>query len=178
MRIIAGSLKRRSISIPRGLDIRPTTDRTREALFSLVEARLDLEDAHVLDLFAGSGALGFEAVSRGARTVEFVENDRRAARALRDNAAALGVDDRATVFEADALGFLRRYAGEAWDCIFADPPYHMAEIADLPGLALPHVASGGLFVLEHDRRIRFESDAALITSRSYGRSTVSLFASE
>jgi 16S rRNA (guanine966-N2)-methyltransferase len=178
MRIIAGSLKRRTITVPRGLDVRPTSDRTREAIFSLVEARLELEDAVVLDLFSGSGALGFEALSRGARSAEFVERDRRAARGIRDAAERLEVDADATVIQADAVAFLRRYSGEPYDCIFADPPYGMEGVAALPGLALPHVVKGGLFVLEHDRSFRFEDEPGLLTTRSYGRSTVSLFAPE
>ena len=147
-------------------------------MFSLILSRLDLEDADVLDLFAGSGALGFEALSRGARSVEFVERDRGAARAIRDNAMKLEVDAEATVIQADAVAFLRRYSGEPYHCIFADPPYGMEGVRDLPDLALPHVSPGGLFVLEHDRSIRFEEAPGLETSRSYGRSTVSLFAPE
>jgi len=176
MRIIAGRLRRRTIRVPRGLDVRPTSDRTREAIFSIVTSRLDLEEVHVLDLFAGSGALGFEALSRGARSVEFVERDRGAAKAIRENAAALDVEAMTTVIQADAMLFMRRYSGEPYHCIFADPPYRMEGIAGLPMLVLPHLEPGGLFVLEHDRSVGFADEPSLATTRSYGRSTVSVFA--
>lgn len=145
-------------------------------MFSLVESRLDLDGALVLDLFAGSGALGIESLSRGARFVEFVERNRLVARGIRDNIEKLELDAESAIIQADAMAFVRRYSGEKYHCIFADPPYGMEGIQELPELALPHVTEEGLFVLEHDRHIRFEDNPGLLTSRSYGRSTVSLFA--
>ena len=121
MRIIAGELRGRTIEAPPGLGTRPTADRLRETLFSMLSSRLGtFEGLRVADLFAGSGALGFEALSRGAATATFVENDGQAAAIIKRNAAKLGVADRVDVVVASALSLPRR---EPFDLIFADPPY-------------------------------------------------------
>ena len=121
MRIIAGELRGRTIEAPPGLGTRPTADRLRETLFSMLSSRLGtFEGLRVADLFAGSGALGLEALSRGAATATFVENDGQAAAIIKRNAAKLGVADRVDVVVASALSLPRR---EPFDLIFADPPY-------------------------------------------------------
>lgn len=173
MRIIGGTFRGRRLSAPRG-GTRPTTDRTREAIFNLVAARTDLADARVLDLFAGSGALGLEALSRGAEHATFVERAGPALGAIQSNVAALGVADRCTVLRADALRFLEAPT-PAFDVIFADPPYDFEAMERLPALALTRLVPDGLFVLEHDRAHDFSAHPALETSRRYGQSVVSLF---
>ncbi len=178
MRIISGRLRRRSLHAPRGHLTRPTTDRTRESLFSLIESRMSLEGADVLDLFAGTGALGFEAVSRGAHAVTFVEKDGRVLKYTRRNAAELGVEEYCVFFRADAVVYLERYHGPPFDLILADPPYDLPALPRLPDLALRSLKPGCLFVLEHDRRHRFEAHASLETTRSYGRTIVSVFRKE
>jgi 16S rRNA (guanine966-N2)-methyltransferase len=137
--------------VPRS-DVRPTADRVRESLF----ARLgDLAGKRVLDLFAGSGALGFEALSRGARHVTFVDRSNGVLEVVRANASTLGVAEQVTLQRGEALAFLRRLGGEtAFDLVFLDPPY--------AGVALPRVlaglvaagalAPGALVVAESDRR--------------------------
>jgi 16S rRNA (guanine966-N2)-methyltransferase len=121
MRIIAGALGGRTIEAPPGLGTRPTADRLRETLFSMLASRLgSFEGLRVADLFAGSGALGLEALSRGAATATFVENDGQAAATIKRNAAKLGVPDRADIVFGSALSLPRR---EPFDLIFADPPY-------------------------------------------------------
>lgn len=175
MRIIAGSLKRREILVPAGRVVRPTTDRTREALFHLVEHRIDLEDCDVLDLFAGSGSLAFEALSRGARSAVLVERDRSALRTLRENARRLGLDDACVVVQSDVGSWLGRFGGRGFDLILADPPYDFPDLAALPARALRLLSPGGLFVLEHDQGTSFESSAGFVLSRSYGRTTLTLF---
>ena len=121
LRIIAGTHRGRWISVPEGAGVRPTADRVREALFSILGVRL--HGARVLDPFAGSGALGFEAVSRGAAEVVLIEVDRRVAATVRDNAAALGVGDRVRVLHGDAiLEVGRARARGPWDVVLADPP--------------------------------------------------------
>jgi 16S rRNA (guanine966-N2)-methyltransferase len=121
VRIIAGEWRGRQLVAPPGRDTRPTADRTRESLFSMLASRLgSFEDLRVADLFAGSGALGFEALSRGAASATFVENDPKAAAAIRHNADALGASDRAQILTGSALGLPR---SEPFDLIFADPPY-------------------------------------------------------
>ncbi len=124
-RIVAGSLGGRRIAVPPGSGTRPTADRVREALFSSVQAELDLVGARVIDLYAGSGALGFEAVSRGAGFCLFVETDDEARGAIRENADVYGVMGRTRVHRRSAtdLGVRPGSDGEAFDLAFLDPPY-------------------------------------------------------
>lgn len=175
MRIIAGRLKRKRLRAPKGHETRPTTDRTRESLFHLVESRLHLYDAEVLDLFAGTGALGLEAISRGARIATFVEQDGRVLRYARENAEQLEVDEQCWFVRGDAVSYLEDYNGPPFDLIMADPPYELDDMARLPDLALPHLKPHGLCTLEHDTRIFFDDHPHLDTSRPYGRTIVSVF---
>ena len=121
MRIVAGLYGGRRISAPRDGRVRPTSDRVREAWMSILAD--DLPDARVLDLFAGSGALGLEALSRGAASAEFVEMHRASLAALVANIEALGVGDRARVHRGDAERFVEGLPEAAFDIAFADPPY-------------------------------------------------------
>ncbi len=173
MRIVGGRLRGHRLRAPNGAT-RPTTDRTREAIFNLAQSRVALDGARVLDLFAGSGALGLEALSRGAAEAVFVEERGAALGTLRTNADALGLAAQCAFHRADALRFLERDAGH-YDLILADPPYALAALGRLPGLALPRLAPGGLFVLEHGADRSFDGDPALETSRRYGQTAVSLF---
>jgi len=177
MRIIAGSLRGRRLVRPKKLKTRPTTDRVREALFGLVEARISLQDAQVLDLFSGTGALAFEAMSRGAQSAILVESDHQAVLTSRNNADYLHLSEKCHIFCADAVTYLQRYRGTSMDLILADPPYDLESMSELPDLALPCIRSGGLFVVEHDTRIQFSEHSLLNTSRSYGRTHVSIFQS-
>ena len=125
MRIVAGEWRGRRLAAPKGDATRPTADRTRETLFNMLVSRLgSFEGLNVADLFAGSGALGLEALSRGARSAEFVERHPASLRALGANLAALGAGDAAVVHRADVLRFLAGLPREAFDVAFADPPYH------------------------------------------------------
>ena len=127
MRVIAGTFKGRTLATPAGETCRPAMGRTREALFSMLEARgADMATARVLDLFAGSGSLAFEALSRGAPEAWLVENGKASLRALGANVAALGLEGRARVFSEDVLRFLRRPAPAPFDLVFLDPPYRKA----------------------------------------------------
>ena len=175
MRIIGGQFKRRTIQAPKGQDVRPTTDRVRESLFNLIYARRSLTGMRVLDLFAGSGALGLEAISRGAVSAVFVEADVRTLRVARANAASLGIESACSFIRADALAYLRRPPGVVYTLIFADPPYDLDTLPDLPALAQPHLAEDGLVVLEHDARHDFAEHPDLVVTRTYGRTVVSLF---
>lgn len=121
MRIIAGTWKGHRIQAPKGRDVRPTTDRTREAWMSMLGERL--RDARVLDLFAGSGALGLEALSRGAREAVFVERARGPLKALERNVEALGAAASVRIVRADALSYASRLEEGAFDLALADPPY-------------------------------------------------------
>ena len=121
MRIIAGEWRGRRLAAPAGRATRPTTDRAREAWMSILAP--SLVNARVLDLFAGSGALGLEALSRGAAEATFVEEDPRAIAALRKNVDSLGARDRVTVIRADAVRYVTKLHAGAFDVAFADPPY-------------------------------------------------------
>jgi 16S rRNA (guanine966-N2)-methyltransferase len=178
MRIIAGKLRRRQLSAPRGQLTRPTSDRTRESLFNLIEARRSLEEATVLDLFAGTGSLGLEAISRGASLVTFVEHQDAVLKYARMNAQALDVETQGRFLRANAVAFIERYRGPKLDLILADPPYDLPELARLPEMAIPHLSPDGYFVLEHDVRHNFSGHPHLDTSRSYGRTIVTVFAAE
>jgi 16S rRNA (guanine966-N2)-methyltransferase len=121
MRIIAGEWRGRQLEAPPGQSTRPTADRVRETLFSMLASRLgSFEDLRVADLFAGSGALGLEALSRGAASATFVENDSQAAAAIRRNAITLGAGDRVRLLGGSAHALPR---SDPFDLIFADPPY-------------------------------------------------------
>lgn len=127
MRVIAGSARRTPLKTLEGMDTRPTTDRIKETLFNMLQ--YDLADCCFLDLFAGSGAIGIEALSRGAERCVFVEQNARAVACIRDNLKATHLEDRAIVMNCDALTALKRLEGKyRFDFIFMDPPYnHLLE---------------------------------------------------
>lgn len=144
-------------------------------MFNLVVARMEINDAKVLDLFAGTGALGLEALSRGASRVNFVDSDNSVLQYARKNATLLHVVRQCSFFPVCAINYLRRSARTTFDLILADPPYEMDLTAELPDMARNHLSEGGIFVLEHDRHIHFDDHHLLLTSRRYGRSIVSVF---
>ncbi len=162
MRIIAGRFRGQGIVAPRGLATRPTSDRVREALFSILG---DVEGLDVLDLFAGSGALGLEALSRGARSATFVDEGRHALAAVRANVATLDVAAETTIVGADVRAGLKRLAkeGRAFGLVFADPPYALTEtgslLAELVRLAL--LVPGAWVVLEHAARVTPPGESAV-----------------
>ena len=152
VRIIAGEFKGRRLKTPAGDAVRPTADRVREAWFSILQR--SIRGARVLDLFAGSGALGFEALSRGAVSADFVELHRFALATLKANVKTLKVDDRAAIHRADALRFAERLHPGQYDVAFADPPYAGQEAARLVAMFRLN-AFARIFSIEHpaDRAI-------------------------
>jgi 16S rRNA (guanine966-N2)-methyltransferase len=156
MRIIAGRYRGRVLPGRVGDGVRPATDKVRGAIFNILQNRLNLTGIDVLDLFAGTGALGFEALSRGAGSVTFVDDDRSSVRVIRQNAAALGCEDACEVIQADATVFLSRESG-LFGLVFADPPYGFEPTAELPGriLAPGILAAGGYLIVEHRRGTGF-----------------------
>lgn len=155
MRVIAGSLRSRSLNAPPGLDTRPTSDRLRETLFNVLAPRI--EGARFLDLYAGSGAVGIEAISRGAAHVLLVERAQPALKVLRDNLARLGLGNAVAVHAGTVAAFLRRPASAQFDIVFLDPPYDAEkeyaftlERLGLEGLAL--LAPGAVVIAEHRRK--------------------------
>ena len=172
MRIIAGERRGATIAAPPGLSTRPTGDRVREAAFNLIGP---VDGASVLDLFAGSGALGLEALSRRAASVTFVESDRAACRVISDNLAKLQLTG-ARVVCADAVWTLRQEA-RTYDLVLVDPPYDQWQGLQ-PKLAaqLARVlAPSGLLVVETGARTQPELPLALRTSRRYGSARLTLF---
>lgn len=175
MKLIAGRFGGHSLKTPSGHQTRPSTARTREALFGLIDARIYLEGAEVLDLFAGTGALGLEAISRGAVLSTFVEEKRQVLDYARENAEKLGVEDKCIFIQGDAVEYVRSYSGPELDLIMADPPYKLDAMQEMPDLAIPHLQTDGVFTLEHSSHDWFDEHPNLMTSRSYGRTIVSLF---
>jgi len=146
MRVIAGTARGVPLTAPRGRATRPITDRVKETLFAILGDRVP--ESRVLDLYAGSGAIGIEALSRGATSVDFVERDRAALAALRDNLERTRLGKDARVHEAEVERYLASAAGEPWDIVTLDPPYEVrAMVAPLRAL-LPHLAPGASVVLK------------------------------
>ena len=171
MRIVAWRYRGRRLHAPSGTDVRPTSDRVREAVFSILG---DIEGLRVLDLFAGSGALGVEALSRGAAGVTLVESDRRAIEAIRRNLEPLA-GAAAEVVRSDALAWLsgRR---DTYDLVFLDPPYSSAPVLAEPlSLALPAVLSPkALIGSESDKRDPLALAFPLEDERTYGSTRIAI----
>ena len=148
MRVIAGTLKGRTLDSPAWPGLRPTSDRLRETLFNVLAPRI--EGARFLDAFAGTGAVGIEALSRGAAHVTFVEQDRRAQRLIEQNLVRCGVNDRYAIIRAGFAGAAARL-GSGFDVLFFDPPYG-AELQSTLQLAAPLVTGDALLVIEHAKR--------------------------
>lgn len=180
MRIVAGTLGGRRLAAPPGRATRPTSDKVREAVFAILGA--PPPGAQVLDLFAGSGAMAIEAVSRGADAATAVESARGALATLRGNLRDLGIADRVAVVAGDALGYLRAARPAApWTWVFLDPPYAsplggeaLTALAAAPGLLAPDP----VIAIEHDRRHLpppFVGTLVLTDQRRYGDTLVSFF---
>lgn len=169
MRIIAGRWRGRTIDAPPGLDVRPTADRAREAWMSRLHA--ELPGARVLDLFAGSGALGLEALSRGAAFCDFVETAPRSLQAIRSNAERLGALPFMAVHRVDALRFVEGLAPRSYDVAVADPPYARGLAPSLVRLWLASPFAHVLTVEHHvDEELPEGGD-----SRRYGTSAITLY---
>jgi 16S rRNA (guanine966-N2)-methyltransferase len=175
VRVIAGSRKGHKLVAPHGLDTRPTSDRVRENVFNLVGP---VDEARVLDLFAGSGALGIEALSRGAASAVFVERDPDAVRTIERNLDRLRLTG-ARVVHGDAVRTIAQEAtgGAKYDLVLVDPPYGMlTEIQPSLARYLPLLlAADGLLVVETDARSEPELGLPVRTSRKYGQTRVTLF---
>jgi 16S rRNA (guanine966-N2)-methyltransferase len=170
VRVVAGEFRGRRLVAPRGMRTRPTADRVREALFSMLG---DVSGARVLDLYAGSGALGIEALSRGAESAVFVERDPRAVGVIERNLASLGLDQ--PVVRQDAVRFMARERG-TFDLVFCDPPYDSASrLAGPLAERLPAITvEGGRIVTESDKRMPLELPFPLLTERTYGDTRIAI----
>ena len=168
MRVIAGEFGGRTLVAPDGTTTRPTTDKVRQAVFNSLHSMGVVEGAVVVDLFAGSGAMGIEALSRGAERCTFVERDRGALQALRANLSTLRIEERATVHATDVMAWLP--AMRHVDLVFADPPYGFDGWATLLGL----VADAPLVVAEADDPVDAPDGWMQVRARRYGRTWVTL----
>ena len=166
LRIIAGEARGRRLSAPEGMDVRPTTSRVREAVFNSLHSQGCLEGANVLDLFAGSGALGLEALSRGAASATFVESAPSALAALRANIDAVGFNDRCRVVPGDVMEELPRLSGD-YGVALCDPPYRFDAWPELLS-RLP----AGVVMAESDQAVVIGPEWVVIKQRRYAGTVV------
>lgn len=179
MRVISGSARGRTLKAPAGRDIRPTSDKVRAAIFNILVASADgpeLEGARVLDLFAGTGALAIEALSRGAASAVLVDEDARALDALTANLASTKLAHRAKVMRRDLEKRPPADLG-AFDVVFADPPYALVEGSRALAALAPCVAPGGVAVVEHDADTESPAIAGLVAAdrREYGSTGITFY---
>ncbi len=178
MRIISGIYKSRRFTLPKNLEARPTTDFAKENIFNVIHNRMDLEDAVALDLFSGTGSISFELISRGCKEVVCVEKNRvhyqficKVQEELKTKAL--------WPLNGDVFKYLDN-CRQTFDFIFADPPYDLKELAQIPTMILEKklLNKGGLFVLEHPKKYDFSHFPEFIQQRVYGSVNFSLFTNE
>ena len=178
MRIIAGTLRGRRLNPPANLPVRPTTDMARESLFNILTNYVDFEECTVLDLFAGTGAVSFEFVSRGAREVTAIDINAHCTDFIKSESARMQVPNLRVV-RADVFDLLKR-ANRRFDIVFADPPYAIDGLASLPDLVFSAdiLTDDGIFILEHPRDFAFEAHPHFWQHRAYGKVNFSFFANK
>ena len=180
MRIIRGEYGRRRFSVPSNISARPTTDFARENIFNVIENLIDIEGIAALDLFAGTGAITFELLSRGAAEVTAVEKTATQFNFISKVARELGCTDRLRLVRGDVFRYISGAAGASrFDFIFADPPYDHPRFAEIPGLILEAQLAkpGGLIVIEHSRVHDFSALPGFQSHRAYGSVNFSIFRS-
>ena len=168
MRVVAGEARGRKISAPAGSTTRPTSDRVRESIFNMLFSLDAVDDAAVLDLYAGCGALGIEALSRGAKSCIFVENNRRAVKCISENLDGLGYTGKSEVVESDVEPWLEEL-GERHDLVLADPPY-----ADRSWERLLDLVDAKWLVLETDQELPEHPMWDVAREKSYGTTVVTV----
>ena len=178
MRIIAGTLRGRRLNPPQNLPVRPTTDMARESLFNILNNYVDFDECSVMDLFAGTGAVSLEFVSRGAREVTAIDINAQCTDYIKQCSTQLGVRNLHVV-RADVFDLLKR-ANRRFDIVFADPPYALEALASLPDLVFGAgvLTDDGIFVLEHPREYSFEEHPHFWQHRAYGKVNFTFFANK
>ncbi len=175
MRIIAGIYRGRTLASPRDRSVRPTTDRAKQTIFDILSNRIDFDGARILDLFAGSGSLGLESISRGAAVTTFVDNARDSLALLRKNIQTLDCEQQCTVYQADVFWYLKNTHSK-FDVVFADPPYRLEKIGSIPTAIHDSgvLVEQGYVVMEHSRESVIELDEMKydIVRRPFGQTTV------
>ena len=175
MRVITGSARGMTLKAPEGLSTRPTAEKVKEAVFSALQ--FEIEGRRVLDLFAGSGQMGIEALSRGAVSAVFVEADKTAARIIKENLQKTRLAPQATVMQTDALAYLRM-CGSVFDLAFLDPPYAVGLLQKALAAAEPLIAEGGAVVCEHPATETLPNAVGLLRADrryQYGKTAVTVF---
>lgn len=174
MRIIGGKYKGRKINPPANLDVRPTTDFAKEALFNILEHRMDLEETSVLELFAGTGNMTLEFASHGAR-VFAVEKEPRRVAFIKKSVENLGIEN-VIVIKQDVQRFLKGH-GKSYDLVFADPPFDIKWLPEIPGMIFDSgvLKDTGTLILEHGPRTSFKDAEYFYELRKYGNVNFSLF---
>jgi 16S rRNA (guanine(966)-N(2))-methyltransferase RsmD len=174
MRVISGRYRGLVIPMPKKGTIRPTTDRSKEALFSIIQSRYTIEELEVLDLFTGSASVALEFASREAKHVTSVELNRRVQQQNIQFAKSKNIEGL-TFIVSDVFRFLKK-SGVTYDLIFADPPYHLPRIKDLPDLVADNklLNPGGTLIIEHHSSLQWEHQN-LMETRAYGQSVFSFF---
>lgn len=175
MRIIGGQYKGRIISPVAGLKARPTTDFARESLFNILNNRVDFGSISVLDLFSGTGAIGFEFASRGVEVVHMIEKDHKHISGIRQNIEKIGITNIKPV-HIDVKAFLKTCKFK-YDIVFADPPYDLGWLVSIPDLVIGSgvMKENGFFILEHPKAVRFGDHASFYEHRNYGSVNFSFF---
>ena len=173
MRIITGKYKGRHFDIPRTFKARPTTDFAKENIFNVMLGYIDFEEATALDLFAGTGSISLELLSRGCSDVVSVEQDRDHANFIRQCMEKLGTIDH-TLVRTDAFRFMNT-CKKTFDIIFADPPYALPTLTEIPDKALPLLKEDGILVLEHSKKDDFSQHCRFVEHRAYGSVNFSIF---
>ena len=178
MRIITGIYKGRHFDIPRSFKARPTTDFAKENIFNVINGYVDMEGATALDLFAGTGSISLELLSRGCAPVVSVEMDRDHASFIRECMKKLDTNDNILI-RGDVFRFIKT-CKQQFDLVFADPPYALPELPTIPRLILEKgmLKPGGLFVFEHGKKNDFSDIPGFIEHRAYGSVNFSLFRAE
>lgn len=177
MRIITGLYKGRHFDIPRSFKARPTTDFAKENIFNVLNAYIDFEESTALDLFAGTGSISLEMLSRGCRSVISVEKDRDHAKFIAQCINKIGAKNHVLV-RGDVFRFIKS-CKQQFDFIFADPPYALPDLAKIPALVrkADMLKPGGVFVFEHGKQNDFSSEEGFVEHRSYGSVNFSIFKS-
>ena len=178
MRVISGLYRGRVLRTVGDLSVRPATDRVRQTIFDMLTNRIDFDGSRVLDLFAGSGSLGIEALSRGAAHATFVEHAHEAAEFIELNLRTLRCTEASEVLETDAMAFIRPGNG-AYDIIFADPPYAFTRTAEIPAALASSgmLRTGGYLLIEHAAALSLGETAGLRAGpvKRFGRTHVTFF---
>ena len=175
MRVIAGTARSMPLSTPKGNDTRPTTDRIKETLFNMLQSYIP--DCVFVDVCSGSGAIGIEALSRGASHAYFIDRDQACIQCIKNNLSFTKLDQRSTILKQDACTALNMIHEKAVDVVFADPPYALPQLPELPDIVLSRnlLKEGGLFVLEHGKTNNFSQHPRFVEHRAYGSVNFSFF---